>query len=106
VVGAIVVDAIIVGAVMVGVIIVGAGKVVPETVPLCWVLDIRLHPHLPLQRKLCKSHICLLAMVVGLSNQKFLKYLCFNQHNTLHQRFPTFLTRGALFRINFYGAAP
>ena len=25
---------------------------------------------------------------------------------TLHQRFPTFLTRGALFRINFYGGAP
>ena len=24
----------------------------------------------------------------------------------LHQRFPTFLTRGALFRINFYGGAP
>jgi len=25
---------------------------------------------------------------------------------TLEQRFPTFLTRGALFRINFYGGAP
>jgi len=24
----------------------------------------------------------------------------------LNQRFPTFLTRGALFRINFYGGAP
>ena len=24
----------------------------------------------------------------------------------LDQRFPTFLTRGALFRINFYGGAP
>jgi len=24
----------------------------------------------------------------------------------LYQRFPTFLTRGALFRINFYGGAP
>ena len=25
---------------------------------------------------------------------------------TLDQRFSTFLTRGALFRINFYGGAP
>jgi len=25
--------------------------------------------------------------------------------NSVEQRFPTFLTRGALFRINFYGAA-
>ena len=25
---------------------------------------------------------------------------------TLGQRFPTFLTRGALFRINFHGGAP
>jgi len=24
----------------------------------------------------------------------------------LYQRFPTFLTRGALFRINFYGGTP
>ena len=29
-----------------------------------------------------------------------------NQFNRLTQRFPTFLTRGALFRINFYGGAP
>ena len=26
--------------------------------------------------------------------------------DTLHQRYPIFLTRGALFRINFYGGAP
>jgi hypothetical protein len=26
--------------------------------------------------------------------------------HTLEQRFPTFLTHGALFRINFYGGAP
>ena len=26
--------------------------------------------------------------------------------DVLYQRFPTFLTRGALFRINFYGGAP
>jgi len=28
------------------------------------------------------------------------------EYNTVDQRFPNFLTRGALFRINFYGGAP
>ena len=29
-----------------------------------------------------------------------------HKYYRLDQRFPTFLTRGALFRINFYGGAP
>ena len=54
---------------------------------------------------------------VTLFNGHAIKLLCvpskttdrhriWKSHDALTQWFPTFLTRGALFRINFYGAAP
>ena len=72
--------------------VVVAGEVLPLTSVLC------LSPRY-FNLAISLLTLCLFPLTIWTPGQTFL-------FKSLDQRFPNFLTRGALFRINFYGGAP
>ena len=54
-----------------------------------------------MNKKICTAVYALFTAKSGF------RFVCYtHKTNRIEQRFPTFMTRGALFRINFYGGAP